>query len=70
MITHVTEKETRLAYLLREMTEALDRTTKERDALRLAARLAKDAMELELTHGPLIKECHTAIAALTEAGIE
>jgi hypothetical protein len=34
MITHVSEKETRLAYLLREMTEALDRTTKERDAAR------------------------------------
>jgi regulator of replication initiation timing len=34
VITHVSEKETRLAYLLREMTDALDRTTKERDALK------------------------------------
>jgi hypothetical protein len=37
MITHVTEKETQLAHLLREMTEALDRTTKERDALKTDA---------------------------------
>jgi hypothetical protein len=44
VITHVSEKETRLAYLLREMTEALDRTTKERDALRLATQAGLDAL--------------------------
>jgi hypothetical protein len=37
-----------------------------READREAMRMALDALKTELSHGPLIKECHDAISALEQ----
>jgi hypothetical protein len=68
MITHVSEKETRLAHLLSQCSDVLKQATKERDALHLAAQAAIDAM-LGVIHGDPVfgKQIKASITQLQAA---